>query len=188
MNHNLTPMHPFIHAANLRFLFVSFVVVSNWLVFSVLTAAVSDKMLSATTEHSKQDEADAQATERAAAAAVLVTLFHAMDKNNDGYIDEAEFLALLNDQGVCLELRKATNLPETDLKAMFSFLSTWREGAWKIDYRAYVEWVTCSSNSTVAQVMHRVSRHMRTIEKRVNTGVSDILVELRDFTLIFKLV
>jgi len=188
MNHNLSPLQPFIHSANLRILFISFVVLSNWIIFSVLTAIVSDSMLTSTAAMGRLDADVHEAKEKAAAAAILLTMFRVMDKDSDGYLDEAQFTALLRDDAVRDELKKATNQDEGDLKDMFSLLSVEHKGTWHVDYTVYVETITCPSKNFLDHSVFRLNRHIHTIEKRVTSAMKDVLEELRETARFFELV
>merc|ERR1712007_46165 len=126
--------YPLIHSDNLRVLFIFFVVLSNWVIFSVVTGVVSENMVSAAETVSKHDEEAEKATDLEESASILMTLFEIMDKKNDGRLEEAEFLALLTDEGALVQMKQATNLAEPELKHMFSLLSTFRAGVWSVDY------------------------------------------------------
>merc|ERR1712137_834697 len=56
MNGDQGPIEPLFSTLPLRFLCVCYVVVSNWAVLAILTAVVSENMISAAREHEKQEE------------------------------------------------------------------------------------------------------------------------------------
>merc|ERR1712137_1309291 len=141
MNGDQTSMEPLLHSVQFKLLFILFMVVSNWMVLATLTAVVSENMISATAEHEKLERTEADLQEKKDNTDKLMNLFHEIDQDGDGMIDEPEFHALMSEARLRQEFCDVTGLEVRDLKDLFSFLSKQHgeDRLWKIDYEVFVE-------------------------------------------------
>merc|ERR1712137_588089 len=86
MNGDQTSMEPLLHSVQFKLLFILFMVVSNWMVLAILTAVVSENMISATDEHARVEKEEEDTKKALASSQELMRLFHTIDTHNDGMI------------------------------------------------------------------------------------------------------
>jgi len=180
MNGDQTPMEPLLHSAQLKVLFILFMVISNWMVLAILTAVVSENMLSATNDFMRAEKREDDQCAKAKSSQRLIALFKEVDKDGDGTIDEPEFHALLADKGLCDEFCDATGLCVRDLKDLFSFLSEEEgDGHWRIDYVHFVHKLQIESKDVCERSVFRLERQMRLIETRIDAKLDCMREEVR---------
>merc|ERR1712137_226032 len=170
MNGDQTPMEPLLHSAQLKILFILFMVISNWMVLAILTAVVSENMLCATNEFMRVEKKEDEDIAKKKSSERLIALFKEIDKDGDSTIDEPEFHALLADKGLCDEFCNATGLGVRDLKDLFTLLSHEEgDGHWCIDYESFVDKLQEEGNILCERSVFRLEQQMRSIETRIDS-------------------
>lgn len=180
MNGDQEPMEPLLHSPKLKILFILFMVVSNWMVLAILTAVVSENMISATKDFMEAERQDDLLKNKIENGERLVALFKEIDKDGDGTIDKTEFDSLLSDEGLCNELSEATELERHDLKDLFLFLSHEDGfGNWRIDYEDFIEKLQDENKSVRERSLFRLEKQMRLIEIMMESKLERVQMEVR---------
>jgi len=180
MNGDQTPMEPLLHSAQLKVLFILFMVISNWMVLAILTAVVSENMLSATNEFMRAERQEDADKLKKKSSQRLLALFKEIDKDNDGTIDEPEFHAVLADKYLRNEFCEATGLDTRDLKDLFSFLSREQgDGHWSIGYEEFVMKIQAEGKDVSERSVFRIEREMRLLEMRIDSKLECLREEVR---------
>jgi len=155
-------------------------VVSNWMVLAILTAVVSENMISATKDFMEAERQDDLLKNKVENGERLVALFKEIDKDGDGTIDKGEFDSLLADEGLCNELSEATELERHDLKDLFLFLSHEDGfGNWRIDYEDFIEKLQDENKSVRERSLFRLEKQMRLIEIMMESKLERVQMEVR---------
>mmetsp|Transcript_109601 Transcript_109601/g.342756 ORF Transcript_109601/g.342756 Transcript_109601/m.342756 type:complete len:249 (+) Transcript_109601:3-749(+) len=124
MNADLGGVEPLLDAVpSSKYIMMAFMVVTNWAIFSILTAVVSDNMAKVTEDHSKEVDMEEQQERAQRKAARLRNIFNRLDRNGDQSINIDEFRELLNDEEGTAEICDVTGLGRADLLDLFSLLA-----------------------------------------------------------------
>jgi len=169
MNGDQGPIEPLFSTLPLRFLCVTYVVVSNWAVLAILTAVVSENMITATREHEKIEEAEIASGKTEQFKKHLVGLFKELDKDGDGNLDQDEFEILLANDDNCKSLRDETGLQVSDLNDLFHYLSHQGEdGLLTINYEGFIAKLQVEGKPVSERSVFRVEKQMQNIEQNIN--------------------
>mmetsp|Transcript_109709 Transcript_109709/g.321130 ORF Transcript_109709/g.321130 Transcript_109709/m.321130 type:complete len:252 (-) Transcript_109709:32-787(-) len=171
MNADLGGVEPLLNAVPVsKYIMMAFMVVTNWAIFSILTAVVSDNMAKVTEEHDAEIEHQEEVTGRAVKADKLASVFKRADRDGDGEIDLREFHSMLKDEVGAEELCKITGLLPDDLEELFDLLATENEKTTPsntISHDGFMKLLEKERTQVTA-------RSMMKIEKRL-TGLEDLL-------------
>jgi len=107
----------------LKFMFVAFMVLSNWAILAILTSVVSDHMIASTQRAEKMDEALETEKKRERSLRMLKAVFNAMDTNSSGYLSQSEFVRALSDKQLCYALCESSGLNKDELVEVFMYCS-----------------------------------------------------------------
>merc|ERR1719148_328870 len=105
-------MTPLLSSYVFQMVFVIFMIMANWAVLAILTAVVSDNMLSSTQRHDEAEKKQALEIERRESIRRLRDIIQELDLNGDGTVSQAEFSRLLSSEALSAELCDATGLPK----------------------------------------------------------------------------
>jgi len=168
MNGDQEPFEPLFTEGPLKILCILFVVVSNWAVLAILTAVVSENMISATEDHEEQENEENEIAARIDRKARLTTLFKEVDKDGDGFLDRQEFAEMMRDNGLREELCSTSHLTECDLNDLFDHLSTpGDDGMSIISYRQFIEKLQFENSQVSERSFFRLEKQMRLLEARI---------------------
>eukprot|EP00811_Abedinium_folium_P000353 NODE_10322_length_1360_cov_6.789943.p1 GENE.NODE_10322_length_1360_cov_6.789943~~NODE_10322_length_1360_cov_6.789943.p1 ORF type:complete len:324 (-),score=112.13 NODE_10322_length_1360_cov_6.789943:227-1198(-) len=169
MNGDEGPFEPLFAKAPLRVLCIGFVILSNWAVLAILTAVVSENMISATEDHEAAEKTELETATQSESKDRLTTLFKEIDKDGDGRLDEKEFNLLLRDKGLCNELCNASKLSVRDLTDLFLYLSKpGDDGVWTIVYRDFIDKLQVEGRDVSERSLFRLEKQMRILEQRID--------------------
>jgi hypothetical protein len=126
MNGDQSVLEPlFDHAPLTKVIFVVFMIMTNWSILSILTAVVSENMISVTEQNEKEraEVERMQAEERQNLR--LEEIFASLDKDGSGDLDLAEFKNILSDANSTTrdELCETAKMNANDLVEIFDYLS-----------------------------------------------------------------
>ena len=87
----------FDHLPAMKIIFVVFMITTNWSILSIVTAVVSENMITVTEEHKNERREQEQKMKEQRAVARLEEIFEGLDKDGSGDLDLAEFRRILDD-------------------------------------------------------------------------------------------
>jgi hypothetical protein len=126
MNGDQSVLEPlFEHAPLSKFIFVVFMIMTNWSILSILTAVVSENMIKVT-EHNEKERAEVERQRREERQYDrLMEIFASLDKDGSGDLDLTEFKRILDDNNSTTrdELCDTANMNANDLVKIFDYLS-----------------------------------------------------------------
>lgn len=176
MNDDQSVVEPLIESVPMKLLFMFFMVVSNWAVLAILTSVVSDNMIAASHRIEKEDDQRALEEKRETSVCRLMTLFGEIDTDNSGDLDEHEFRALMNENGLCYELTEASGLKTQDLEDLFACLSyADSSGKRTIRYADFIEKLQDEGNGASERSMFRLEKQIRVTELRIERRLDGVL-------------
>jgi len=119
-----------------KFAFVFFMVTSSWTLLSILTAVVSENMITTTGEQEHEMRLLSDEEDRAQLMADLRNLFACIDVNHDGMASDEEMLRFLSSKENVAQCSRACRVPAREIKEVFSHLSSDGNGV-DMDYFAH---------------------------------------------------
>lgn len=123
MNGDTSVIEPIKHLMFGKLLFAGFMVISNWAILAILTAVVSENMMTASNKFLDEEEKRNEAEDELKNHNRLLDIFQDNDANHNGDISKEEWLAMLDDKTTLLELSEDTHLDRPDLIDLFDCLS-----------------------------------------------------------------
>lgn len=113
MNADMDPMEPLFKAIPAsKYVIMAYVVLTNWAIFSILTAVVTDQMARVTEQHEKDTSKDKKADQNR----MLVDLiFQKLDHEDQGKISALSFRSLIDNEMETHELCEQGDVTPTDL-------------------------------------------------------------------------
>merc|ERR1711879_965997 len=99
-----------------KFMFVFFMVSSSWTLLSILTAVVSEHMLSTTSQQEKEHRLANADQDRAIRKASLLLFFGIVDVDDSGRVDTQELAAFVYDDEFCNQASQLLRIPRRDIK------------------------------------------------------------------------
>jgi voltage-gated sodium channel len=110
----------------MKVVFVVFIIITNWSILAIVTAVVSENMITVTEENQMERDAEEKLLKEERAVARLEEIFASLDKDGSGDLDLAEFSNLLNDKSSTArdELCEAAGMDTQDLLDIFNTLSS----------------------------------------------------------------
>jgi len=164
MTGDSTIMEPALTSKTLQLLYATFLVMAKWMMVAVLTAVVTDNMLSMTSTFEQAEKVESLTLNKIMQHDRLLTLFNELDRDGNGSLNEAEFNSLLADKCFTEELCDASGLRVEDLKDLFHFLSVQdTDGMWKIQHRDFAQKLQLESKSVRERSVLRLEKQIRVI-------------------------
>eukprot|EP00927_Polykrikos_kofoidii_P005832 TRINITY_DN12327_c0_g1_i3.p1 TRINITY_DN12327_c0_g1~~TRINITY_DN12327_c0_g1_i3.p1 ORF type:complete len:788 (-),score=112.36 TRINITY_DN12327_c0_g1_i3:67-2226(-) len=105
-----------------RFAFAFFLVTSSWTLLSILTAVVSENMITTTGEQEMERRIISAELDRSNHKSALSCLFQQIDKRADGLLDEAELNAFLDEADNHVKTAKICRVPVRDVRDVLQTL------------------------------------------------------------------
>lgn len=148
------------------FIFVVFVMLSSWVMVAILTAVVSENMISSTVQMDREQAQAEDELKRARSYDRLLQLFSEIDSDGNKTIDENEFKTMLQDSHRREELSEASGLKPRDLEDIFFFLSNEVEGGTRvIRYEDFIEKLQVEDKLLSERSLFRVEKKLRLVEE-----------------------
>lgn len=112
-----------------RLLFVLYMVLCSWAILSILTAVISDNMISVTESNKKEQKTEEDNRRNDLSTNQLRELLKKADVNSNGNIEKTEFSRLLNSGHAADELCEAAGrMNKEDLQNLFDCLADMQHG------------------------------------------------------------
>merc|ERR1712137_1136077 len=104
----------------------------------------------------------------------LTTLFQEIDTNNDGLINDQEFIDLMRDPGLRQELEEASGLHVRELQDLFRYLSTRQKNGTQViasdDFITKVQMEeTMARERTLFRLEYQLTLFERGLDKKITT-------------------
>lgn len=166
MNADLGPMTGLFDVMPImKLITVTFMIISTWSILSILTAVVSENMLSVS-ENTKEDgeeEADALAKKRSRVK--LAEIFGNLDSDGSRTLSAQEFEAALKDEDTRYELCDAADLPERSLKSVWAALCMEDEdGNTYANYDDFIDGLEQEKTPVSERSMMRLEKRLASLE------------------------
>jgi len=107
----------------IKFAFIFFMVTSSWFLLSILTAVVSDHMISNTVQQVEQIKIASDEEDRAYHKKELKDLFNSIDKGGDGSVKEEQVLEFLSDTDNSFKMAHCCNASTRNVVAVLKTLA-----------------------------------------------------------------
>lgn len=167
MNGDLSRVDPLLkHVKNSHWVMMGFIILTNWAIFSILTAVVGDNMALVTQEHEEKIREAEEAREKTERYERMDRIFQRIDVDGNGSVDFGEFCNLLNDETSAKELSISTGLPMGDLVNLFDLISK-RHGYEKtetISHDEFMKLLNTECGQVTARSMMRMEKECGIIE------------------------
>jgi len=179
MNGDMSVVQPITGSVTGQLLFAGFMVVSNWAILAVLTAVVSENMISTSQKANEEDEQKQIEQTHQKRIRRLTALFKEIDEDGEGTISSKEWQHMMEDSWLHRELCHATGLKRMDLNEYFECLAkdpsqeerfkhkSLYETDLHLDYKTFIE--ALNNEDTVADkksILH-VMKYLRLLESQV---------------------
>jgi hypothetical protein len=165
-----------------RLVFAGFMVISNWAILAILTAVVSDQMISASNDYQDEEKRTNDDAAEKHNQTRLLEIFEDNDKDKNGLLSKDEWNKMLDDRATMLELSEGTHLSRADLTDLFDCLSV--EGENTDGRVAYVDLVhSLKANSSLADkraVLHVMLR-LRIMQDQMTDMFTTNFAEVKDY-------
>jgi len=173
MNADLSNMTPFLnHGPECKLVMFLFTVMSNWAIFSILTAVVSDHMANVSAETSEERALHEAQEKEHMSHVILNKIFDQMDTDHSGTIKRSEFDALLEDEITSQELKEATNMHQADLVDLFRILSKEKDvGEPRIYRDDFLEGLKQENTTVSMRSVMRLEKRMADMEDLLNQAL-----------------
>jgi voltage-gated sodium channel len=150
-----------------RIMFVAYVVLSSWAILSILTAVISENMISATEKNRQEQEKEDNAVQWEKNVIRLTGVIAVADPNKNGYIERDEFYELIKDRNKAQELCDAVGgLTVPELKDLFECLSCTGTGyGGAVRQEDFVEGLQNDSQPVRRREILHVERRLAVLER-----------------------
>jgi len=174
MNADLGPVEPllapdFPYSSTARFVIMAFMIITNWAIFSILTAVVSDKMAGVSEDEDQKSAEEADKWKSVDTTVKLERIFVNLDPDGLSGITQNTFQTLLDDEKQSMELCEAAGLQESDLQDLFVILS--RQSAAdaepKIYHKEFMEGLSRERAPMTERSMMRLEKRMSDLESQL---------------------
>lgn len=188
MNADLSSMEDLLnHLPLAKYALMFYVVLTNWAIFSILTAVVGDSMTQASEaleeENAKQEEAEHAVD----SAEQLYQIFGELDKDQNDQIEKKDFDSLLANELRSKELCHAAGLSPSELQDLFLILSDEGSGGEPVIPRAeFVNGLQSDRNKVTEREMRRLVKRVSSLETWYDERMASVMEALRDAILPFE--
>lgn len=160
----------------MRLFFIGFIVFASWILISVLTAVASDAMVGATSDK-REEERKEQERAQLKFIVFLKDAFIRADTDGNGSMDKEEFLALMVQEFVHVEMRKTgINMTMEELLKAYQMLDIDGSGELTIDEFvsgfSYLREALCTKH--VVNIDYSLKRFSMTMETRIERLCAEI--------------
>jgi len=164
----------------MKWIFMAFTVLSSWAMLSILTAVVSENMITATENGMAEEEALAEKERLTRRTKLMHEIFDQMDQDRTGTISEEEFQELLKNEELMGVLHKATGKDAQDLQDLFE--STTRGSV--VDRNTFINHVQTANEGVTRRSIMALEKSIAVLQEEVR-GVQ---TEMTDLTSLLKVV
>jgi len=146
-----------------KFGFVFFMISSAWTLLSILTAVVSENMISTTglQEHEMKLASDEE--DRAQHTVELQALFRDIDLDGDGTVDESELIKFLSNKENAMNCARSCRVPVRDVRMLLKDLATENE---RIDMGLFTECLLDVGKPVTEKAVMKLEARMCQLQRR----------------------
>jgi len=160
-----------------KYIIMVYVVVTNWAIFSILTAVVTDEMAKVTNGLQEQHEVE----ERTHKNKILVAkMFDEIDKNGDGVVSKEEFEELLADKERTIEICEYSGIDRDVLQEYFDILckDDHGDGEFVLSRQEFEDGLQKDSKEVNTHSFRKLEKRLDDMDHRVSNGLQRLENEL----------
>jgi len=159
-----------------KFAFVFFMITSSWTLLSILTAVVSENMITCTGQQEEEMKLAHAEEDREAHTKDLKDLFSSIDESGDGEVDQAEIKKFLDDTSKAMETAKLCRVPLRDVFDVIQTLSL--DGA-PVNMNKFVECLVDVGNPVTEKSVMKLESRLTNLQEKSQEAMQAITQELR---------
>mmetsp|Transcript_109253 Transcript_109253/g.216997 ORF Transcript_109253/g.216997 Transcript_109253/m.216997 type:complete len:752 (-) Transcript_109253:65-2320(-) len=154
----------------LKFAFVFFMITSSWTLLSILTAVVSENMISSTDEQQQALNLQTEEEDREHRSDRLGTIFDEIDHDGNGFITQKEIDAFLEDRNSRLRVSQDSGIKIYAVREVLGTLSSATDHG-TIRKELFVEYLMDAAQTATEKSMMKlefqIKNHFELIEKKL---------------------
>jgi len=154
---------------SVKFAFVFFMVTSSWTLLSILTAVVSENMISTTGEQENEMRLASAEQDRANQVLELEDIFKSIDVSCDGLIEESELDNFFRDKDNTVRCARVCRVPARDVKDVFNDLNADGRG---VDMGRFTECLVDIGKPVTEKGVMKVMARMEILERQLDDLLS----------------
>jgi len=167
-------------APTLKFAFVFFMITSSWTLLSILTAVVSENMLTSTGEQARAMKLQCDEEDRALHISKLQELFDAIDYDNNTVITQAEINRFLGERERRHRASKDTGIPIHSVKEVLGTLAGASESH-TISKQLFVDYLIDAANNATEKSMMKLEFHLKSLFDEVLRRLSEVNEKVQEW-------
>jgi len=156
-----------------KLFFVFFMITSSWTLLSILTAVVSENMISTTGQELEEIRLASAEDDRNAHVARLKEVFLPIDESGDGKVQQNEINTFLQDKNNSAMAAKRCRVPARDIFEVLSAISLAADGG-PIDLDEFLDSLADIGNVATEKSFLKLSARMMHFEKRADACFADV--------------
>mmetsp|Transcript_108041 Transcript_108041/g.300432 ORF Transcript_108041/g.300432 Transcript_108041/m.300432 type:complete len:316 (+) Transcript_108041:3-950(+) len=171
MQMDFGPMEPlFAWAPVSKYIIMLYVVVTNWAIFSILTAVICDEMAKVT-QKLEEDQASVDKSHRN--NKLVAQIFDRLDDDKTGEVTESQFRRLLDSDEEVHELCDAAELEPADLQEFFEILSNRREAGKEllISRATFLDGLEKEREAVNQRAMMKLEKRLDEMDGKITDGM-----------------
>ena len=161
----------------MKFAFVFFMIASSWTLLSILTAVVSENMISTTSMQEETFRLESAEKDREDHIKALKEIFQEMDKDGNGSCTKEEVHEFLSDPQQALECARCVRVPTREIKEVINMVSRGKEA---VDMTEFVECLTTVGKTATEKSVMKLVFEMQQLEANLNDNRASAVLALRD--------
>jgi len=156
---------------SVKFAFVFFMISSSWTLLSILTAVVSENMISTTGEQQVEMKLVASEEDRARHIQKLSDLFLIIDTTGDGLVSQEELHEFLSHEANALATAKSCRVPVRDVKEVLETLYTYGR---EVTLEEFVESLADVRHTATEKSMMKIDAKMCSLQARMEKLIGNL--------------
>lgn len=144
---------------------------TSWAILSILTAVVSEKMISVTEHAHEQRMAEIKRADEQRQTVRLTEIFHIIDTDDSGTVDEDEFRKMLDDPVTCENICEETEMEKCDMLDLFGIMAEIDEetGHRVITHKGFIKGMKEETLPVTARHVLRLDRRIHDVIEMMQT-------------------
>jgi len=159
-----------------KFAFVFFMITSSWTLLSILTAVVSENMITCTGQQEEEMKIASAEEDRLTHTKDLKALFSDIDESGDGFVDTSEINLFLQDSRKALETAKLCRVPLRDVYYVLQTLSL--DGS-PVNMNKFVDCLVDVGNPVTEKSVMKLEMHMTNLQEKNEQAMEAISREIK---------
>lgn len=172
MNGDASKLEPLLNRIPLfKLIFSAFMIMTSWAILSILTAVVSEKMISVTEHAHEQRMAEIKRADEQRQTVRLTEIFHIIDTDDSGTVDEDEFRKMLDDPVTCENICEETEMEKCDMLDLFGIMAEIDEetGHRVITHKGFIKGMKEETLPVTARHVLRLDRRIHDVIEMMQT-------------------